>query len=163
MIMGRKNPIADGTVTRPEVTSFADLEALKSAIIFLIAGSRAAVSIATQLLRSLRKRQSPLARCTMETVAAAIQIRNKRIPQRLGKLIALRTKPPEAREPPAAEVLIKGSTATDTSAANQTAKRVPEFCRGKRRNIIHAKSAISSPSGSEFKICPTAIGAMLCS
>ena len=43
-----------------------------------------------------------------------------------------------------------GSAAIPSKVENQTAKRVPEFCRPNTRSRIHASSAIPIPSAVQF-------------
>jgi hypothetical protein len=88
----------------------------------------------------------------MATNAARIQIKNKRSPHRLGKLIAARAAPEAEKEGAAVAFPMKESPTIDSSATNQTANRVPEFCRGNNRSIIHANPATINPSGSEFRM-----------
>ena len=47
-----------------------------------------------------------------------------------------------------------GNAAMPSKVENQTAKRVPEFCRPNTRSRIHATSAIPIPSAVQFNNAP---------
>src|SRR5579864_6397662 len=85
-IIDLKKPTTEGTLTCSDMASVTDLDEVKSATTFAISGLRSAVQIATQPVRSSRRRQIPVVKRRSAKQAAIIHARNRISPQGPGKV-----------------------------------------------------------------------------
>ena len=187
-----KKPMAAGTRTHSDVAividlgtidletvdlETLDLEAIEpdapiASTVLRTAGSRSATPIGVQLSRSRRRLQIPVAKRITAAHAPSAQARKTKNAQRPGMMMAGRKfshdvagdidEIPAIVARPSPKLPSSGSAATVSNAVNQTANRVPEFCRGETRSNNQAKTAISNPAGSALRMRSTGICAIVC-
>src|SRR5271169_1533636 len=92
-IAGFQKPIAAGTRTASDVALVTGLDATIAFTVVRTAGSKSAATMAVQLRRSRRRRQSPVAKRSNPTLAPRAQARKTKSAQRPGIVIAGRRLP----------------------------------------------------------------------